>query len=512
MKRNAGFLCWLLLMAGMVACTDIYRESDEWDEEEEIKPPSETYHHEDDKEYCLNVMYYVPSDVVDVEDWHYRLSGMTLKIQEYFDENFGYYSVDRKMGLVVNDSSESYIRVHYLKSQYPVAEMHEGNIGKMAQEVLDWYAANPTEKTSDHYLVWMPDYEGGFIKHYFPDAKSGMAFAAVDNDRWKASYFESARATAVFLSDFGAVLKTFAHSLFLPESNGGLENAYMSLMGANERTGSNIGGLYSPLYNYTYYTGSGSGKSVTYGTPDKVRLMVWDVRYLSGTQLFNDECSYEPFEVTVDKENVRIWSKDTACSTAEGLLYDEWWKEDTIWMEVPFQTNAELAGVLLLDDTWVSWQPLSTTQDTTLDRDPMEDTGWNAYGVYLDATALTDNGGGNYVAKFTLPCGNHLYPFTEGLKPTAARGAAFITKHELRLRFIGRNGMAYPHYPTSVKGDTPNWESDEPIDSPYRYPYKYLYRSTGTSSWNSSYYPYVSVPWDYDGWLEEEGTEPSKPE
>ena len=506
MKRNAGFLCWLLLMAGVVACTDIYRESDESSEEEEIKPPSETYHHEDDKEYCLNVMYYVPSDVVDVEDWHYRLSGMTLKIQEYFDENFGYYSVDRKMGLVVNDSSESYIRVHYLKSQYPVAELHEGNIGKMAQEVLDWYAANPDEKTSDHYLVWMPDYEGGFIKHYFPDAKSGMTFAAVDYDRWKASYFESARATAVFLSDFGAVLKTFAHSLFVPESSSGSEHPYMSLMGASERHGSGMAG-YSPKYNYQYYTGTSTsgGANVTAGTPDKVRLMIWDVRYLSGTQLFNDEYSYEPFEVDVDKENVRIWSKDTVAAE-EGMMTEEWWEKDTIWMEVPFHTDVELAGVAVFDDTWVSWQPGTTIQDSTLDRNPMEETGWNAYGVYVDATALEDNGGGNYVAKFAVPCGNHLYPFSNG----RTLGKVEV-KHELRLRFIGRNGMAYPHYPTSVKGDTPNWGSDEAIESDYRYPYKYIHKVVG-SGWNADYYPHVDIPWRYDGWAKSADEEPVRPE
>ena len=499
-------------MGAVVACTDIYRESDEQSEEEEITPPSETYHHEDDKQYCLNVVYYVPSDGVEVSDWHYRLSGMTLKIQEYFEENFGYYSVDRKMGLVVNDSSESYIKMHLVKSQYPAAELHEGNIAKMAAEILDYYTANPDEKTSDHYMVWMPEYSGCFIKHYFPDAKSGMTFAGVDNDRWKPSYFESPRATAVFLSDFGEVLKTFAHSLFLPESNSGLEHPYLSLMGGQERTGSTISGVgYRPLYNYTYYTGSSSsgGASVTYGTPDKVRLMIWDVRYLSGTQLFNDDYSYEPFEVTVDKENVRIWSRDTVCSES-GKIDADWWTQDTIYMEVPFTTDAELAGVLVMDDTWVSWMKGTTSQDTTLDRNPMEETGWNAYGVYLDITALTDNGGGNYVAKFAIPCGNQLYPFTNGLTPSASRSAKFLTKHELRLRFIGRNGMAYPHYPTSVKGDTPNWESDEAIDSPYRYPFTYLFHK-GRNGFLTTYFPYIDIPWRYDGWAESSAEEPTKP-
>ena len=507
MKKNAKFLFWFFLAAAVTACTDVYRESDEWDDEEEITPPSETYHHEDGKQYCLNVMYYVPSDVVDIEDWHYRLSGMTLKIQEYFEENFGYYSVDRKMGLVVNDSSESYIRIHYLKSQYPEAELHQGNVSRMADEVLSYFTSNPTEKTSDHYLVWMPEYEGSFIDHYFPDAKSGMTFAGVDNDRWKPSYFESARATATFLSDFGEVLKNFCHSLFLPESNSGLEYAYLSLMGASGRIGGLSGG--QPDWNYRMYTGysSSSGQSVTNGTPDKVRLMVWDVRYLSGTQLFNDEYSYEPFEVTVDRENVRIWSKDTTTYSTGGLT-EESWMEDTIWMEVPFvlESGVELAGVLLMDDGWVTYD-LENRQDTLLDRNPNNDTGFDAYCVYLDETVLEDLGDGRYMARFALPCGNCLYPFYDNL--SIGRNPV---SHELRLRFIGRNGMAYPHYPVSVKGETENWDGKGALDSPLRYPFKYLVEQRQLGGWSASSLPYVDIPWRYDGWVSGDGGIPVKPE
>ena len=488
-----------------MACTDIYRESDEQSEEEEITPPSETYHHEDGKQYCLNVVYYVPSDGVEVSDWHYRLSGMTLKIQEYFEENFGYYGVENKMGLVVNDSSESYIKMHLIKSQYPAAELHEGNMAKMAAEILDYYTANPDEKTSDHYMVWMPEYSGCFIKHYFPDTKSGMTFAGVDNDRWKPSYFESPRATAVFLSDFGLLLKTFAHSLFLPESSSGLEHAYLALMGASGRTGGSSAG-YKPDYNYKNYAGTSTagGGSVTYGTPDKVRLMIWDVRYLNGTQLFNDDYSYEPLEVKVDREKVRIWSKDTACSES-GMLYEDWWRQDTIFMEVPFSASAELAGVLLLDDGWTSYNvgttSVTNTQDTTLDRDPMKDTGYDAYGVYLDVTALEETADG-YIARFALPLGNNIYPFYGGT--SVQRNPV---KHELRLRFIGRNGMAYPHYPTSVKGETENADGKEAIVSDYRYPFTFNSKTQG-----GEYCMWVDIPWRYSGWVRDGEENPTKPE
>lgn len=492
------------MVGAATSCTDLYQEDDAQSSEEEITPPSETYHHEDDKQYCLNVIYYVPSDAVEVSDWHYRLSGMTLKIQEYFEENFGYYGVNRKMGLVVNDSSASYVKMHHIKSQYIGEELHSENKRKMADEILAYFQANPDEKTSDHYLVWMPEYPEGFVDYYFPDTKSGMTFAAVDNDRFKPSYWASARATATFLSSFGLILKTFAHSLFLAESSTGVQNPYMSLMDATEVQGGSRYSPRTPKYNYTQYTGT-AGSTYTAGIPDKVRLMYWDVRYLAGTQLFNDEYSYEPFTVKVDREKVRIWSRDTAAS-AGGQLTTDWWQQDTVWMEVHFETDADLAGVLVLDDAWLYTSRTTNYADTTGDRNPMMDTGEDALAVFFDAANFERNGD-QYKATFAIPIGEHLCFGTAGRKITSNTN---LIPHELRLRFIGRNGMCYPHYPVSIKGDTPNWDQEGIMDSDLRYGFKYLYkRSIIQGKYN--YFPYCDIPWRYNGWVMPGETEPHRP-
>ena len=180
-------------------------------------------------------------------------------------------------------------------------------------------------------------------------------------------------------------------------------------------------------------------------------------------------------------------------------------RQDTIFMEVPFSASAELAGVLLLDDGWTSYNvgttSVTNTQDTTLDRDPMKDTGYDAYGVYLDVTALEETADG-YIARFALPLGNNIYPFYGGT--SVQRNPV---KHELRLRFIGRNGMAYPHYPTSVKGETENADGKDAIVSDYRYPFTFNSKTQG-----GEYCMWIDIPWRYSGWVRDGEETPTKPE
>ena len=136
MEKKCSFLVWVLLSIFAISCTDVYKEDDS-EEEEVIVPPGDTYTAEKET-YCLNVVYYVPADVEDVEDWHYRLSGVTLHVQNYFYENFMRYRVDKKFGLELNDVNADFIRIHYIKSTRKLVEMQERNMSEMAQELRRW--------------------------------------------------------------------------------------------------------------------------------------------------------------------------------------------------------------------------------------------------------------------------------------------------------------------------------------------------------------------------------------
>ena len=431
MKKNVGFLLWILLSIFITSCTKTYREADA-EKEEEIVPPGETYTPE--QMHNLNVVYYVPSDILEIENWHYRLSGMTLHIQNYFHENFMRYRLDKKFGLELNDANPEFIKIHYIKSTKSYLDMQKEDIATMAQEVLDYFKQNPDAKQSDHYLVWMPEYEGAFIQHYYPSVKEGMAFCGVDNTRWKPNYIKSARAMAAFLNDLGYVLKTFAHSCFVTQGITGFESDFMSIMGAYERLSSSAKS--QPKYNCIRYSGTGgSTNSFKAGTPDKIRVPLWDVRYIAGTQLFNDNYSYEPFEVNIEKVDIR--SKAGSGSIVA---------EDTLKVLCKFTTvpaGIELAGAVLFDDPWLTYN-LAGVRDKEMEQDEYEDTGFDALGIYVEAVSFKKTGD-VYEVEFVYPMANHT-------NMLLASTSASTETHELRFRFIGKNGMAYPHAPISIKG------------------------------------------------------------
>ena len=472
MEKKCSFLVWVLLSIFAISCTDVYKEDDS-EEEEVIVPPGDTYTAEKET-YCLNVVYYVPADVEDVEDWHYRLSGVPLHVQNYFYENFMRYRVDKKFGLELNDVNADFIRIHYIKSTRKLVEMQERNMSEMAQEVLGYFEQHPESKKSDHYLVWMPEYSGSFINFYYPSAKEGFAFAGVDNTRWKIRYFDSARARATFLSNLGTVLRVFAKSCFLPYSNAGLDSPFRALMGAEKALGASAMKA-QPYFNSRNYAGwVTSSTGYMEGTPDKVRLMIWDIRYLAGTQLFNDDYSYEPFDVTV--EDVKVLSK-------QGVLE---YADDTLHVTCKFKCPVELAGVLMLDDPWRTYDPVFGKRDESIDKDEMQDTGWDAYGVYVEQASL-EKEGDVYTASFVVPLCNHI-------NFELSTNSSTLISHEIRFRFIGKNGMAFPHAPTSIKGG--------PCSAPLRTCYKLVRTRLGTG-YPAVYYVLHDIPTKYGTWVSE---------
>lgn len=431
MRKNVRYFFWMFLSVFAMSCTDVYREDDS-EEEEVILPPGETYTKE--KEHCLNVVYYVPADMDGYADWHYRLSGIVLHAQEYFYENFKRYYVDSKFGLELNDENPDYVRIHFIQSERKTEDMQEMNIGAMAEEVLAYFTANPGAKTSDHYLVFLPRYTGSFYKHYYPSTKEGMAFCGCDHERYNIKYFDSGRARATFLEGLGYVLQTLGRACFLPESNVGLEVASRSLMGANEveTNRSGYANFMHPKYNCHYYTGKVEPNAYVGGTPDKIRMNLWDVRYLQGTQLFNDNYSYDPFEVDITEVDIK--SKEGALSTLT----------DTLKVKLRFTTAADLDGVLLLDDPWRTGGVKKL--DTLLDKNEHYDTGYDAYSVWAASSQFVKNGN-FYEVDFIVPMGNHANMNQEANSKRAS------INHEIRFRFIGKNGMAFPHPPVSVKGE-----------------------------------------------------------
>lgn len=448
MKKNLGYLLGVLLSFFVISsCTDVYREDDA-EEEEVVIPPGETYSAQ--RKYTLNVVYYVPADMIEFDDWHYRLSGVTLHMQDFFYENLNRYmhlsgeaANNLKFGLEVNDVNPNFVKIHLIKSSRNSADMQEKHLPEMAQEVLDYFDQHSELKKSNHYLVYMPVYEGCFVKHYYPSADQGMVFAGSDTERFNIRYFDSPRGRATFLGDLGYILKAFCQACFVPESTSGLDSPFLSLMGAHDvwTTTSTAINYMSPKYNCVNYSGFISGSTFSAGTPDKIRLMAWDAFYLKGTQLFNENYSYEPFDVKINDVQILSKAGNIVVVSSKPLTVVE---EDTLHVRCSFSTSAELNGVLLLDDAWRTCD-YPRKWVTELDKDENYESGWDAYGIYVNA-AMFKKDGNDYVVDFVFPMANL------GKMGQEPNGSTAKYNRELRFRFIGKNGMAYPHAPTSLKG------------------------------------------------------------
>ena len=136
----------------MACTTDAYETNKKGKDKD--KPLSETWHADPENYHCLNVVYYVPADVDTLNLWHKRLSGLTLNTQKFFKENMQRNRFDKTFGLVVNDSNQNYITISYIKSKREAAKMQVTDVKEMAVEVMDYFAANPSEKRSIYRTIY----------------------------------------------------------------------------------------------------------------------------------------------------------------------------------------------------------------------------------------------------------------------------------------------------------------------------------------------------------------------
>lgn len=464
MRKNVKLLLFLFLSVWIGACTDLYQGDENEDVVEVIPAVGANYTPE--KAYNLNVVYYVPVDADTVENWHYRLSGVTLHVQDFFRQNMKRYKVDKTFGLVVNEVPE-YIKIHYIKSTRNASAMGEDHMKEMAAEIQDYFKKNAGEKSGNYYLVYMPKLnEVPFYGHYYPSPEEGMAFCECDYTKFNIRYVNSSRARARFLEGLGTLIYELGHAFFLTENSQGLEDPYMSLMGWNKfLSESSIAPLTFPNYYYESYTGRfPSGGSYVPGSPDKIRITEADARCLDQNQVFNDSYSNDPFEVVM--QDIKL----SSVKNPENL------QKDTVFVKCKFTSTTKLAGAILYCDPWRSYANGTTVPDPTLDRDENYESGGDAYGFYVDGVEIKDLGNSSYEVEFAYPIGR-LFSTS---RPFVALGEKGM-EAEFRFRFIAKGGMLYPNPAVSIKG--PN---------EYRHKFK-IQKVSALDLYNDAYMYWINV-------------------
>lgn len=123
------------------------------------------YDYTSDYEYNVNIIYFQPTDVENVENYHERLSGFLLYVQDYYQKWMSYWGYGEKTFGLLTDGDR--VKITHIEGDHPVSEYPNNGGGfTVREEVRDYFESNPdAEPDSKHYMVFMPepnwDPEGG---------------------------------------------------------------------------------------------------------------------------------------------------------------------------------------------------------------------------------------------------------------------------------------------------------------------------------------------------------------
>ena len=460
MKKIMYVFSSLILVIFVAACTvDAYESTTKRVVKEEDKPLSETY--TATHPYCLNVMYYVPADVDSLPEWHRRLSGLTVEMRDFFLTNMKRYQHNKTFGLVVNDSNQFYVKIAFLKSKFTASQMQLKNIETMKEEVLAYYSEHPDEKTSNHFLVYLPEYDGSFVGCVYADPSGsgvpdhGIAFVGCDAEKFDPKYNASARGRTAYLARLGSVMKELVHAFFVSDDCGSAASGQYALTGSlGARIAVTSGKVTQNMYNCELWAEN----------PDKVNFTEACALWLSQNQVFakeDDQHEYRAVQVEIQDVRFRFF---------EGVIY-----ADCI-----FQTTDEVVGAVMYNDGWIhGLDPYTfigaSNIDNAYNQDENSRTDGDALSYCVTEFETVDEGAGVYKASFEcnvdedLHSRNVVASYDSGLGGDDPSTENFVEenyymKAEIRFRFIGKGGMSCPHTPVSLKG---TWGSK------FRWPFHY---------------------------------------
>lgn len=193
----------------------------------------------------LNVVYFLGSDTEPVPDYERRLSELLLYLQQFYGremQRHGYGA--RSFGLDIK--SPGRVNIIEYKAKNPAAHYPYENGGgwKAAQELEEFFKANPDRKKSQHTLVIMPTWND---EKNGPDNPGGVPFYGMGRNCFALDYpafdikhlGQKTREGQLLTKWYGGLAHELGHGLNLPHNHQTASNGKKygtALMGAGNYT------------------------------------------------------------------------------------------------------------------------------------------------------------------------------------------------------------------------------------------------------------------------------------
>lgn len=173
----------------------------------------------------LNVVYFLGSDTEPVPDYERRLSELLLYLQQFYGremQRHGYGA--RSFGLDIK--SPGRVNIIEYKTKNPAAHYPYENGGgwKAAQELEEFFKANPDRKKSQHTLVIMPTWND---EKNGPDNPGGVPFYGMGRNCFALDYpafdikhlGQKTREGQLLTKWYGGLAHELGHGLNLPHNH-----------------------------------------------------------------------------------------------------------------------------------------------------------------------------------------------------------------------------------------------------------------------------------------------------
>lgn len=238
----------------------------------------------------LNVVYFLPSDYKGpLGQYQRRISKMMLFMQEWYKKEMkGFGFGEKTFALLRSAKDANFVKIIVVRGkENRYAYKYDGGGSKAITEINEYYTKNPSEKGSEHTLVFIPSITGdgkGNNEGGVPFYGMGKFAFVLDYRYFDVSFFPQKNDTANTAWIAGTIHE-LGHGLNLPHNTQKVSDAFVSLM-----------------HNHMVFESNHSQSHLTYA----------DACILNTNELFNKEGHpYYNSQPKVDVKTLKIHADET---------------------------------------------------------------------------------------------------------------------------------------------------------------------------------------------------------
>ncbi|GAB3651581.1 hypothetical protein GCM10028791_20570 [Echinicola sediminis] len=258
----------------------------------------------------LNVIYFLPNDMAPHLEYERRLSGALKHMQDYYAQQLLSHGFgNRTFGLAEHDSIPGYVDVKVIHAKedhtyYP----YSGGGNKAVKEIKAYFEEHPEEKTSEHFLVFIPKHEDGTGVPFYGLGK--FAFTrdypgGYDMDKW----VDDVGFPTVDDKWIGGTIHELGHGLNLPHNRQKVSDNFTAMMG--------------------------NGNSSYWKSPDDIKFTKASALILRYNELFTNNAPFEFYQEApvLEIKHQRIYA-DT----------------DYLYVQTKFTSSVPVKGAIVYND------------------------------------------------------------------------------------------------------------------------------------------------------------------